>query len=135
MEEYIAKAKHNETFHCDLCETFQDKYFDWRITSLFYTAIHWIKVLANKEKKEIGVTHKEVNQNIDPNNSSAKLRISKGAYHYYINLYKHSKTARYDGIDTDPETFERLKESDWKECKKHFEGLKKYLKDKRGLDL
>lgn len=135
MEEYIAKAKHNETFHCDLCDNFHDKYFDWKITSLFYTAIHWLKVLANKESKDIGVTHKEVNQNIDPSNPNAELKISKGAYYYYINLYKHSKTARYDGIDTDHVTFELLKEEDWKECKKHFDGLKKYLIDKRHLEI
>ena len=135
MEEYIAKAKHNETFHCDLCENFDDKYFDWKITSLFYSAIHWIKVLANKEKKDIGVTHKEVNQNIDPNNRNAELKLNQGAYHYYINLYKHSKTARYDGIDTDLETFELLKKNDWNECQQHFKGLKKYLKEKRHLDI
>ncbi len=135
MDEYIAKAKHNEAFHCDLCDNFHDKYFDWKITSLFYTAIHWIKVLAKKEKKDIGVTHQEVNRNINPSNYDSLLKLNKGAYYYYINLYKQSKTARYDGIDTDHATFELLKEADWKECQNHCSGLKKYLVEKRGLKL
>lgn len=133
MNEYVSKAKHNEAFHCDLCESFSDKYYDWRITSLFYTAIHWIKVLAESNQKDIGFSHKEVNTNINPKNPNATLKISAGAYANYINLYKHSKTARYDGIQTNHETFELLKKSDWSECVKHFELLKRYLVDKRGL--
>ncbi len=135
MLEYIEKAKHNEAFHYDLCDNFQDKYFDWKITSLFYTAIHWIKVLAHKEGKDVGITHREVNNNINPANRNAVLKISKGAYHSYFNLYKHSKTARYDGIDTDHLTFEKLKELDWKECQSHFEKLKHYLIEKRSLEI
>lgn len=135
MKEYIAKAKHNESFHVDLCDNFRDKYFDWKITSLFYTAIHWIKVLADKENQEIGFTHKEVNQSINPFNSNATLRVSRGAYNCYLGLYKHSKTARYDGIGTDLHTFELLKESDWRECTKLHNELKKYLQETRKLDI
>lgn len=134
-ETYIKKAKHNESFHDDLCDCFENKYFDWKITSLFYTSIHWIKTLALKENKNIGVTHKEINQNINPERNDSVLKISKGAYYFYINLYKQSKTARYDGIDTDHETFEELKKEDWEECKKFRDGLKKYLKNKRNLSV
>lgn len=135
MQEYIDKVKHNELFHVDLCCNFQDKYFDWKITSLFYAAIHLIKVLATKDKKDIGFTHKEVNESIDPSNSEAKLKIARGAYTSYISLYKHSKTARYDGIETDHATFEILKKNDWNECVKHFENLKKYMTEKRSISL
>lgn len=135
METYLAKAKHNEKFHDDICDRFNDRYFDWKITSLFYSAIHLVKVFAEKESKTIGFNHSEVNQSINPNNPSADLPISRGAYSQYISLYKHSKTARYDGIDTDPETFELLKQNDWEECKKQYLGLKKYMKNKRRIEL
>jgi len=135
QESYIKKAQHNEKFHSDLCDCFEDKYYDWKITSLFYTAIHWIKVLAEKDNKQIGVTHKEINNNIDPKNERAEMKISKGAYHYYINLYKESKTARYDGINIDHDSFEKLKEGDWKQCQTYIEGLKAYMINKRGLTI
>ncbi|MGM0478660.1 MAG: hypothetical protein ACQERC_05505 [Bacteroidota bacterium] len=135
METYLAKAKHNEKFHDDICDQFNDRYFDWKITSLFYSAIHLVKVLAEKDSKNIGFSHSEVNSSINPHNSSAELPISRGAYAYYISLYKQSKTARYDGIDTDPETFELLKKNDWEECKEQYLRFRKYMKNKRSLNL
>lgn len=53
MDRFLNQATHNEEFHSCLCENFTEKFYDWRITSLFYTAIHYLKALALKRVIDI----------------------------------------------------------------------------------
>lgn len=46
MIQSIEQIKHNEQFHQDLCNKFEDYYFDWKTTCLFYIAHHLIKSLS-----------------------------------------------------------------------------------------
>ena len=57
----------------------------------------------------------------------ASMRLSKSAWRECNALYQYSQTARYDGI-TDFETFEKLKQVDYRYCLKHLDNFKKYLK-------
>lgn len=54
MDRFLNQATHNEEFHSCLCENFTEKFYDWRITSLFYTAIHYLKALALKKVLTLG---------------------------------------------------------------------------------
>lgn len=127
MQQYIDQAIHNEDFHECVCTNFSDKFFDWKITILFYVAIHYLKALAAKKSIDIGETHMDIERNCNPDRANAAMRISANAWREYKNLFRYSQTSRYEGI-TDIETFEKLKEIDYSYCLKHLEFFKKYIK-------
>jgi hypothetical protein len=123
---YILQAKHNEKFHDCICEQFPDRFFDWKITILFYQAIHYLKALAFQKNINIGDTHFEIEQNVNPDRPKNKMSLTKGAWRDYNALFHYSQTARYNGI-TDFETFEKLKEADYFFAKQNLEKFKRYL--------
>ncbi len=51
MDEFVMHANHNDVFHTSICKNFPDTYYDWKLTCLFYVAIHYLKALAKKRKK------------------------------------------------------------------------------------
>lgn len=127
MQEHIDQAKHNQTFHDCIQKEFESRFFDWKITSLFYIALHCLKALASKKGIEIGQTHQDIERNVNPERNNAKMRITKNAWNDYKSLYRYSHTARYEGI-TDIITFEKLKEIDHSYCLQHLERFKNYIK-------
>lgn len=58
------------------------------------------------------------------------MRVSRNAWNEYKKLLQYSKNSRYDGIDTDFETFELIMQVDYEECVKHLDAFKKYVKGK-----
>lgn len=133
MQHHIDQANHNQDFHSSIETNFVGKFHDWKITVLFYTALHYLKALACQRGIDIGETHYEVENNVNPDRNHAKMRITKGAWREYKALFNYSQTARYSGI-TDMETFEKLKEIDHGYCLKHLNNFKLYVKD-QGLTI
>lgn len=127
MDRFLKQASHNEEFHKCICENSSDRFYDWKITSLFYSAIHYLKALALKRGINIGQTHFEIEQNVNPDRPKPVMRITRGAWNEYKKLLQYSRTSRYDGIDTDFETFELLMQTDYEYCIKHLDNFKKYL--------
>lgn len=128
MDRFLKQALHNEEFHKNICDNSSDKFYDWKITSLFYTAIHYLKALALKRNLNIGQTHHEIEQNVNPDRNNAIMRVSRNAWNEYKKLLQYSRNSRYDGIDTDFETFELIMQVDYNECIKHLDTFKKYIK-------
>jgi len=126
MQQHLDQASHNQAFHDCIVENFNDKFYDWKITVLFYIAIHCLKALAIKRNATIGVTHAEIEKSVNPDRQDATMKISRNAWREYRNLYNYSRTARYEGI-TDTETFEKLKQLDHSYCIKHLDSFKKYI--------
>ncbi len=133
MEKHIRQAEHNKDFHLCIDGRFKDRFYDWKITVLFYIAIHCLKALAIKKTADIGENHREVELNINPDNRNATFPLNRGAYRSYRNLYQYSKTARYDGI-VDFATFERLKEADHLHCLQELRNFQNYIST-RGIDI
>lgn len=127
MDRFLKQASHNEEFHKCICENSSDRFYDWKITSLFYSAIHYLKAMAFKRAINIGQTHFEIEQNVNPDRPKPVMRITKGAWNEYKKLLQYSRTSRYDGIDTDFETFELLMQTDYEYCIIHLDNFKKYL--------
>lgn len=126
MQEHIDQAKHNWDFH-DCVETnFSGKFYDWKITVLFYIAIHYLKALASKRGIDIGETHFDIEHNVNPDRTGRKMQITKNAWREYKNLFNYSRTARYEGI-TDIATFEQLKQIDHSYCLKHLDNFRRYI--------
>jgi len=130
MQSHIDQGKHNESLLSHLKVNFPDKYNDWKITIIFYCAIHYLKAYAALNKKNIGVTHNEIFINTDSLNKNASFPIQRGAYLLYKDIYQYSRTARYNGM-IDSKTFEILMKADLDECEKNFVKFKKFLVSKR----
>lgn len=79
MDRFLNQALHNEEFHKCICENFSDKFYDWKIATLFYTAIHYLKALALKKGIDIGQTHHEIELNVNPDRNNSSMRITKNA--------------------------------------------------------
>lgn len=126
MQHHLDQALHNQTFHDCIENQFNDQFYDWKITVLFYIALHYLQALAATRGIHIGDTHYTVEQNVNPDRPNAKMRIAKGAWREYKNLFHYSRTARYEGI-TDIATFEKLKQMDHAYCLQHLESFKKYM--------
>lgn len=112
---------------------FSERFYDWKITAVFYIALHCIKALSRKLNIEIGHTHLEVARSIDPDNPASVMKISRGAYRNYRDLYQYSRTARYDGI-LDPETYEEVKKIDYIFCVENLKHVQDYVKS-RGVGI
>ncbi|MHB8261752.1 MAG: HEPN domain-containing protein [Bacteroidia bacterium] len=133
MHQHLKQALHNQTFHDCIESNFTNQFYDWKITVLFYVAIHYLKALATKKKIDIGETHYEIESSVNPDRNNVKMRISRTAWREYKNLFNYSRTARYEGI-TDFETFEKLKQVDHSFCLIHLDNFKKYIEG-QGVDL
>lgn len=134
MQHHIDQAIHNQRYHDQVHQTFPNEFFDWKITSLFYIAIHLLQALAIHRGKNIGESHEEINKNIRPPKRQGEyslMPISRSAYDNYHGLYRYSQSARYDGID-DPEIFEDLKRVDYQHCLKLLHNFKLYVSSQSG---
>ena len=127
MQHHLDQAYHNKKFHDCIEKEFSEQFFDWKITVLFYVSIHWLKALSEKRKVNIGETHYDIEQNVNPLRNNAKMKITQNAWREYKSLFNYSRTSRYEGI-TDFETFEKLKQIDYSFCLVHLENFKKYIK-------
>jgi hypothetical protein len=126
MNHCIEQVKHNENFHQDLCRKFEDQYFDWKITCLFYISYHLIKSLSYHWDVEIGDRHSVILRNLNPKNPQRSMQVKKDIFEAYDTLFEYSWTSRYDGF-TDFETFQMLKRSDYTDALKRYEYIKQYV--------
>ena len=92
MDKSINQAKHNIEFFRLLDKSFKDRYSDWKITVLFYIAIHFVKALATKKGINIGNNHSDIERNINPNASKPLMPITKTAYTNYNKLRRYSQS-------------------------------------------
>jgi hypothetical protein len=127
MQKHLDQANHNIALHDSICQNFPDQYFDWKITLLFYAALHYLKALASKKGINIGDTHFDIESNCNPKRHNCKMRIKQKAWDEYKGLFNYSQTARYLGID-DKTIFEELKKADYLLSLKHLDTVKKYIK-------
>ena len=139
---FLRQAKHNEKFHSSTCEYFPDDFYDWKITTLFYTAIHYVKALSNQNGISIGEDHYQIRNNIKPPDRTGRkpsMAFSKSAWGYYDYLYRVSQISRYNGfvdktgIFTDNESFQLIMCDEHNKCIEALEKLKRYIFDNRGL--
>lgn len=125
MQKHLNQTVHNSQLHSFLCKIYPDRYFDWKITMLFYVAIHYLKALAAYRGIEIGDTHIEIFANCSPGRYGA-MPISKNAWSKYRAMHNHSRNARYEGF-LDGELFESVMKENHEACVDHLGFLRKYI--------
>jgi hypothetical protein len=129
MTAFLNQAKHNKDFHECICDNFDDGFFDWKITAIFYTALHYIKALAEVKKLFIGESHTSIMSSINPNNrTGAAMPLTYGAWAAYRNLYTYCHSARYNGITgADFDAWQKMKETDHKHCLVLLKEIEEYV--------
>lgn len=130
MERYIRQARHNLQLHNRLCNDYPEDFHDWKVTLLFYSALHWIRALAAQKSIDIGHSHFEIERSCNPLKGGS-MPISRKAWDEYDFLNKRSRTARYDGI-RDMLAFKELHFMNHRKSLPGLEYLRKYLQG-RGL--
>lgn len=127
MEQFLNQVKHNEDFHLTLASQNNNRFFDWKVTCLFYIAVHCLKALASKNNKNIGFTHKDVELSVSPLKNAVVMPLPSKAWSNYSIMYRYSMACRYDGF-TDPDTFEEIKRTDYNHALQCLNGFKGYIK-------
>lgn len=131
MKEHIDRFKSNHEFLCGIEKNWPKDYNDWKITIIFYCALHLIKAYCKLNKKNIGFSHTQILENIDPSNTKALLPISVEAFNAYHDLYLLSKNSRYLGLYNDGTQLVLL-DYNLKQAKTDIEIIKVFL-TKEGL--
>jgi hypothetical protein len=91
---YIQMINHNVEFDSTINETF----YDWKVTTIFYIAVHYIKAYAKRMDVMLDNSHKSIFENINPNNPKAKIKLSPIAHQAYSKLFNLSLKSRYEGF-------------------------------------
>jgi hypothetical protein len=92
---HLEQAKRNLKFLEDLCINFKSDYWDWKVTSCYYIAVHLVNAhIADKENLHYQ-THGQVNQAINPFNTSSKSSLQPDVYYAYEKLNILSRRSRY----------------------------------------
>lgn len=123
---FSKQAKHNTNFLNTICASEPTKYFDWKVTCIFYIAYHYLKALALHRRVDIGNRHKDILWNINPRNNKRTLQVPNNVFEHYNVLFEYSWTARYDGI-YNFDVFEKAKEADYNDAVPRLEHLRKYV--------
>lgn len=129
MEHLLNQIKHNEEFHSEICDKYSDKFFDWKITCLFYCAYHGLQALACEWHINIGSNHKDILWNMNPRNNGRAMQVKENIFKAYDILFEYSRSARYNGF-TDFDTFQQLKKADYEDALKRWDYIKKYIIEK-----
>lgn len=127
MQEHVTQAKHNHKFHDGVHECFEDNYFDWKITALFYTALHYIRAFIKSKNINPGTSHEDIDNQINPKKANSPIPVSVTCWENYRNLYHYSRAARYDGF-IDIDKFNSDKKIDHIYSGQHLEDIMKYLR-------
>lgn len=128
MQKHIDQAIHNQELYDLISHHFKGRFLDWKITILFYIAIHYLKALAKlKGIQHLGSNHTEIGDNINPKSHNPRMPLTKDAYDNYKLLYKTSRSVRYDGIKSMP-FFEASIQADHKYCIDALTKFKTFIK-------
>lgn len=132
MQHHLTQAQHNLRLHRTLCEHYPEDFTDWKITLLFYAALHWVRALAWKRKIYIGDSHKEIARSCNPALRGV-MPISRKAWGEYQDLMEWSQAARYNGMMDEKEFRDDQRETHGR-CIPAINYLQKYMEG-RGIGL
>lgn len=84
---HISQYTHNKNFSDDILLKFQSTYYDWTITSLFYSVLHRVDAYFSQSKAILPANHRERKEKIQE-----KLPL---IYNQYEQLFMLSMQSRY----------------------------------------
>jgi len=84
------KSIHNQSFLDTLCNDYPEEYFDWKVTIMFYIALHKCYCVMDVSNVNICTNHKDNFNNLKTIDSTISNNLYK--------LFKSSRQSRYDGF-------------------------------------
>lgn len=125
MRSHIARAKSNEKFLKFIDQGASSDFTDWKITVIFYTALHYLRAYLLFKKIRVPRSHKLIDTIINPSNPSAIHPLPK-VYNRYNALYQNSWESRYSGVYTN-DFQEKLLLAKCQESRQYLEALKSFF--------
>lgn len=116
MHRYIRQAKHNHDFHDCLIEHFPKQYFDWKVTVIFYIALHGLNAFLLKQRQPVSNTHYDTKNKVTALIRQHRIPMTETEWKIYNLLYQSSHNARYDGVLDTEQSFEMALEIDYLHC-------------------
>lgn len=134
MNGHLARADYNWNFQAELQHLFPQDYFDWKISAVFYAALHLVDAYAAFADIRPFNNHEQRFYHLDSSNPDAELPLSAAAFKLYRRLYRYSINARYDEIGS-IEAYEKARKNDHKDAVERFKEFRRYLKEDVGLPI
>ena len=103
FNEYITQAKSNISF-LDRVDNSIPEYWDWKVTTAFYVAVHLMNAHLKQSLGFTYRTHKEVENAINFANPTSMGRVDQDVYVAYSIISKLSRRSRYIVHEKDPRT-------------------------------
>jgi len=123
MKKHLKKAEYNERFLAEVEKWHPNTFFDWKITVVFYIAVHYIDAYLASHKIYCN------------DHQQRRYEIEEGLYNVtqlcldnYNNLYRVSRHARYNGF-TDIIEFNKYQNEKYKEAKSNLKKIKDFVID------
>ncbi len=98
VQKHYNQAVHNYRFFWEVHSKLPGAFYDWKITVLFYTALHLLRALMRKRGIEVSDSHQGLSAVINPNRSDPVSPVKKHCYDSYKILYNASLEVRYSGF-------------------------------------
>ncbi|MGB0428993.1 MAG: hypothetical protein ACPGLV_00870 [Bacteroidia bacterium] len=109
--QHLNQAQHNHNFYQKIQEEWPYDYPDWKVTVLFYIALHCVDAVAELNGMKNYHTHKDRNTFVSSNNCT----LSRNAKGKYRRLLSNSISSRYSGF-IDQSSFETIQENNHTDC-------------------
>ncbi len=137
FEHHIEQCKKNIAFYNYVNS--QSDHLDWKVTVLFYCAVHLVNAHLDKKCALHYQSHDEVKNALNPDNILSLAKITDDAFFDYRKLQNLSRKSRYlvdvESGKNNNSNASFIAEKDLIKAKKHYNLLVKYFKELYSLDL
>jgi hypothetical protein len=134
MDNHLLQVTHNEGLLAHLETTCPRSFNDWKVTLVYYIALHQMRAFGKFMHVSIGRSHKDLEVAMKNQGASVpNLDVDRECADSYMILESVSRAARYDGID-DPSIFEHINGKRLSFSKLKLQKIKNHLEAK-GLPL
>ncbi len=132
MEQFVAQSDYNLEFLHNLEEKEPDRYFDWKITVAFYSALHCIKAVLAKRGESVQ-SHEQINSRIS-HRRNPKSPISQECWRAYNRLFQLSQSVRYNGFKNET-AFQEHCRQEFRRAKVDLAYIRKYVFHRHQIEL
>lgn len=130
MTQHLQQAQHNHKFLIYLdSNELSEIYCDWKITILFYTALHLMRAFCVFKSVSIPENHREFHDKINPKGKKNVLALPNEIFDCYFELYNQSRRTRYaSGYNIDLKNMIELNKWQYQQQKKYINKILEYLR-------
>lgn len=126
VQKHVKQAHHNFRFFCEVHSKLPDLFYDWKITVLFYTAVHSLRAIMAQRDVIVDNSHYDLRKNIDPKNNIATKPVKKFCFNAYVVLYNASLESRYAGFISPAKRLDYLRKR-LSRCEEAIQSINSYF--------